>query len=58
MFSNLFEIIDSVIKGVAYFCLLLVAACVSLFVLYFVAMTAYRMFWMCWDLIFSHDWVQ
>lgn len=57
MANSIFETIDSVIKGVIYFCLLLVAAVAAIFLLYFVAMTGWRAFWLCWDLIFSHSWV-
>lgn len=56
MKDNTFETIDSIVKGIVYFCLLLVAAIVSAFVLYFVAMTAWRTLWLCWDTIFSHSW--
>lgn len=56
MSNNIFENIDTIIKGVVYFCLLLVAAIISAFILYFVAMTAWRTLWLCWDAIFSHKW--
>ena len=56
MANNMFETIDNAIKSVAYFCLLLVVAILAAFVLYFVAMTAYRAFWLCWDILFSHKW--
>lgn len=57
MNDNIFEKIDTIIKGIVYFCLLLVAAIASAFVLYFVAMTAYRTFWLCWELLFRHQWI-
>ena len=57
MNNNIFENIDTLIKGIIYFCLLLAATIVSLFVLYFVFMTIYRTCGLCWDLIFEHDWI-
>ena len=45
MSNNIFENIDTIIKGIVYFCLLLVAAILSAFVLYFVAMTVWRTLW-------------
>ena len=56
MFKNLFEILDGVIKGVAYFCTLLIAAVAAVFALYFISMSAIRLGQLCWDLIFSHSW--
>jgi hypothetical protein len=56
MANSIFETIDSVIKGVIYFCLLLVAAVAAAFVLYFVAMTGWRAIGLLWREIFSFPW--
>jgi hypothetical protein len=56
MLENVFETIEGFIKGVAVFCLLLVAAIAALFVLYFCALSAYRLANLCWDVLFSHSW--
>jgi hypothetical protein len=56
MANNIFGAIDIAIKGIIYFCLLLVAAVASVFLLYFVALTGWRLFWLCWESLFSHAW--
>lgn len=56
MHNNIFEKIETIIKAIVYFCLLLVAACAAAFILYFVAMAAFRLIGLCWDVLFSHNW--
>lgn len=56
MFKNLFETLDGIIKGVAYFCVLLIAAVAAVFAFYFIGMTAWRLAQLVWDEIFSHNW--
>ena len=53
---KLFESIEGLLKGITYFCMLVMAAVAAIFALYFVGMTALRLAQLCWRLIFSHDW--
>ena len=56
MTQNISEVIDNLIKRVIYFCLILTAAIASAFLLVFVALTGWRLFWLCWESLFSHSW--
>jgi hypothetical protein len=56
MAGDLFEKMDAFIKAVRYFALGIALAIVSVFVLYFVCMTVYRLWGLCARLLFSAPW--
>ena len=56
MAIKIFETIEGVLKGITYFCMLVMAAVAAIFALYFVGMTGIRLAQLLWDLIFAHRW--
>ena len=56
MAGGLFEKMDGLIKAVRSLALGIALAIVSIFVLAFLGMTAYRLFGLFWRLLFGHPW--
>ena len=53
---NFFEIAENFGKKFIKMCLICAAAIGCMFVLYFVVMALVRIAWLCWDVLFGHNW--
>ena len=56
MAGNFFEKADGLIKAIRYVALGIVLAIVSVFLLYFVGLTAWRLAGLLWRSVFGHPW--